>query len=41
MHPMARVRDFDQAVVFDDLRAPVRFRVRGALTPPESIAVIE
>jgi hypothetical protein len=27
MRPMARVRDFDQAVVFDDLRALVRFRV--------------
>jgi hypothetical protein len=32
MRPMARVRDFDKAVVFYDLRAPVRFRVGIAHT---------
>jgi hypothetical protein len=36
MYSMARVRDFDQSVVFDDLRAPVRFRVRFAPAPTKS-----
>ena len=40
MRPMARVRDFDQAVVFDDLRAPVRFRVGERESPTEPLTDI-
>src|SRR5215470_13413111 len=36
MYPMTRVRNFDQAMVFDNLRSPVRFGIGGpTLHPPE------